>query len=302
VDDFALVSDMAYVAQNGARILRALFEIALNRNWGPTANVLLTLCKAVDKQMWPFQHPLTQFNLNNEIIMKLDRTTQQVTVEDLKEMSHTEIGNLIRHMRMGTTVLGCSRQFPSLHLEAEIAPITRTVLRMTLYITPNFVWNERVHGKVEPWWIWVEDAENTEILHSEYFLLSVKQKGETQKLGFSIPIPHTDSTTDGLPPQIFVRAISDKWIGAENMIPVSFKNLILPSMQNSIHTELLDLSPLPISALKNPILEEICRKRFQFFNPVQTQIFHTLYYTEKNALIGAPTGSGKTVAAELAMW
>ena len=35
---------------------------------------------------------------------------------------------------------------------------------------------------------------------------------------------------------------------------------------------------------------------------MQTQIFHTLYHTHENVLLGSPTGSGKTVAAELAMW
>jgi antiviral helicase SLH1 len=35
---------------------------------------------------------------------------------------------------------------------------------------------------------------------------------------------------------------------------------------------------------------------------MQTQIFHLLYHTSSNVLLGSPTGSGKTVAAELAMW
>ena len=86
------------------------------------------------------------------------------------------------------------------------------------------------------------------------------------------------------------------------MIPVSFKHLILPSLKASVQTDLLDLSPLPITALQNSSLEDICAKRFDYFNAVQTQIFHTLYHTQHNALIGAPTGSGKTVAAELAIW
>jgi antiviral helicase SLH1 len=54
--------------------------------------------------------------------------------------------------------------------------------------------------------------------------------------------------------------------------------------------------------MKNPALEDIYRERFSFFNPMQTQIFHTLYHTSANVLLGSPTGSGKTVAAELAMW
>ena len=31
------------------------------------------------------------------------------------------------------------------------------------------------------------------------------------------------------------------------------------------------------------------------------QIFHTLYHTDENILLGAPTGSGKTISAELAI-
>jgi activating signal cointegrator complex subunit 3 len=41
--------------------------------------------------------------------------------------------------------------------------------------------------------------------------------------------------------------------------------------------------------------------RFKFFNPIQTQVFFSLYQTNKNILIGAPTGSGKTIMSELAV-
>ncbi|KAJ3020927.1 UNVERIFIED_CONTAM: activating signal cointegrator 1 complex subunit [Siphonaria sp. JEL0065] len=300
VNDFALVSDCAYVAQNAARILRALFEICLSRNWGPTASVIISLCKSVDRRMWSFEHPLSQFDLPFDIVEKLNRSN--MGIEELRFMDVKEIGGVVRHMKMGGTVAKCVEQFPALYLETEIAPITQSVIRITLHITPDFYWNDRVHGAVEPFWIWVEDSESVEILHSEYFLLTKKAALETQKLVFTIPIPRTNSTADELPPQIYVRALSDKWIGSETVEAVSFKHLILPSMKRSPHTDLLNLQPLPVSALQNPVLEEICLKRFDYFNPVQTQIFHTLYRTNNNALIGAPTGSGKTVAAELALW
>jgi activating signal cointegrator complex subunit 3 len=98
--------------------------------------------------------------------------------------------------------------------------------------------------------------------------------------------------------QYYVRVISDRWLGAENIVPLSFKHLILPQ-QYPPHTDLLDLVPLPIKALKNPEAERIFS--FAHFNPVQTQVFHVCYHTEHNVLLGAPTGSGKTVAAELCM-
>ncbi|KAI8815177.1 Sec63 Brl domain-containing protein [Cladochytrium replicatum] len=302
INDFALVSDSAYVAQNAARILRALFQVAVGRSWGPTASVILSLCKSVDRRMWSFEHPIAQFDLPPEIVTKLDSSEKKMSIEQMRDMDPQELGQLVRHVKMGTTIMRCVEQFPTLLLDASIAPITRTVLRITLTITPDFLWNDRVHGSVEPWWIFVEDSEHIEILHSEYLLLSKRQADEPQKLGFSIPIPKTNSTVDELPPQIFVRAVSDKWIGAETILPVSFKHLILPNLYRTPHTNLLDLQPLPVSALQDPVLEEICRQRFEYFNPVQTQIFHTLYRTQHNALVGAPTGSGKTVAAELAMW
>ena len=34
---------------------------------------------------------------------------------------------------------------------------------------------------------------------------------------------------------------------------------------------------------------------------VDVQAFHALYHTDENVLLGAPTGSGKTISAELAM-
>jgi activating signal cointegrator complex subunit 3 len=43
-----------------------------------------------------------------------------------------------------------------------------------------------------------------------------------------------------------------------------------------------------VTALRNPEFEQLYK--FTHFNPIQTQIFHTLYHTDKNVLLGAPTG------------
>ncbi len=96
-----------------------------------------------------------------------------------------------------------------------------------------------------------------------------------------------------------VRVISDRWLQAESVVAISFKHLILPEIHPP-HTKLLDLHPLPLTALNNFAYEQLYP--YSHFNPVQTQAFHTLYHSDTNVLLGAPTGSGKTVAAELAIF
>ena len=295
LEDFALVSDSAYVAQNAARICRALFMIALNRRWGYQCLVLLSLCKSIEKQVWPFQHPFHQFDLPYPILRNLDEKSAIASIETLRDMESAEIGQLVHNNRMGSTISKLLDHFPTLSVEAEIAPLNRDVLRIHLYITPDYQWNDRHNGTSESYWIWVENSETSEIYHHEYFILGRRKLYDDHELSFTIPL------TDPLPTQIYVRAVSDRWLGAETVTPVSFQHLIRPDTE-SVYTDLLDLQPLPIAALKNHLLEEIYGQRFQFFNPMQTQIFHTLYHTSANVLLGSPTGSGKTVAAELAMW
>lgn len=295
IDDFALVSDSAYVAQNAARICRALYMIALNRRWGRQCLVILSLCKSIEKQIWPFQHPFYQFDLPQPILRNLDEKSNVSSIESLRDMEPAEIGQLVHNNRMGNTISKLLDNFPTLTVEAEIAPLNRDVLRIHLYLTADFRWNDRHNGTSESYWIWVENSENSEIYHHEFFILTRKKLYDDHELNFTIPL------SDPLPTQIYVRAVSDRWLGAETVTPVSFQHLIRPDTE-SVYTDLLDLQPLPVAALRNPLLEEIYGQRFPFFNPMQTQIFHTLYHTSANVLLGSPTGSGKTVAAELAMW
>eukprot|EP01114_Cavostelium_apophysatum_P011516 TRINITY_DN2580_c0_g1_i2.p1 TRINITY_DN2580_c0_g1~~TRINITY_DN2580_c0_g1_i2.p1 ORF type:complete len:1033 (-),score=339.99 TRINITY_DN2580_c0_g1_i2:504-3563(-) len=293
IDGFALVSDSAYIAQNIARIFRGLFDIAIKKGWALLAYQLLDFCKMVERRMWNFQHPLRQYpKINPEIVYKLE--TKKATLERMFDMDAGELGRLINHPPQGKVLQKMLWQFPSIDIEASVQPITRTVLRVTLSIVAEFEWNDRLHSATaEPWWIWIEDAENETVYHTEYFLLYKKQKDEVNKIEFTIPI------FEPLPPQYFVHAISDRWLGAELIIPISFKHLILPH-QHPPHTELLDLQPLPVTALHNKKFEVLYR--FTHFNPIQTQIFHTMYHTNHNSLVGAPTGSGKTIAGEIAMF
>jgi len=294
LDDFAMMNDLNYVAQQAGRICRALFMIALNRRWGYQCLVLLTMAKCIEKRLWSFQHPFHQFDLPKPVLNNLD-AKDNLSIESMREMEPAEIGNLVNNFKIGSKIAKLLDNFPTLSIEAEIAPLNRDVLRIKLHVIPDFRWNDYLHGMSESYYIWVENSETSEIYHHEYFILSRRKLHDDHELNFTIPL------SDPLPKQIYVRAVSDRWLGAETVTAVSFQHLIRPDTE-SVYTDLLNLQPLPISALKNPALEEIYAQRFQYFNPMQTQLFHTLYHRPVNVLLGSPTGSGKTVAAELAMW
>ncbi|KAK4338824.1 hypothetical protein RND71_040286 [Anisodus tanguticus] len=116
---------------------------------------------------------------------------------------------------------------------------------------------------------------------------------EDYTLNFTVPI------YEPLPLQYFIRVVSDILLGSQTVLPVSFGHLMLPEKYPP-PTELLDLQPLPVTALRNPAYEALYRD-FKHFNPVQTQVFTVLYNSDDNVLVAAPTGSGKTICVEFSI-
>ncbi|CAF0861832.1 unnamed protein product [Brachionus calyciflorus] len=295
VEGFSLVSDMAYISQNLGRIARGIYEICIKRGWALMSGRMLMICKAIEKQLWHFQSPMRQFEnvLTYEILEKIEN--KNLSIDKMRDMDSKELGLMLHHQKMSERVKMCLQGFPVIDIDTTIHPITRTVLRVKITLTGNFKWNDKLHGQSEFFWIWIEDPVHNHIYHYEHFNFQKKfvKLKQPQLVVFTIPI------FEPLPSQYIVRVISDKWLGVEFTHSVSFKHLILPD-QHPPHTELLDLDPLPVTALNNPLFQSLYS--FSHFNPIQTQIFHCYYHTDNNSLLGAPTGSGKTIAAELAMF
>lgn len=293
LEGFALMSDMVFITQSAGRLMRAIFEIVLHRGWAQLADKALSLCKMIDKRMWQSMSPLRQFRkIPEEVIKKIEK--KNFPWERLYDLGPNEIGELIRMPKMGKTIHKYVHQFPKLELATHIQPITRNTLRVELTITPDFQWDEKLHGNSEAFWILVEDVDGEAILHHEYFLLKNKFAQEDHIIKFFVPV------FEPLPPQYFIRIVSDRWIAAETQLPVSFRHLLLPEKYPP-PTELLDLQPLPVSALRNPEFEALYNNKFTIFNPIQTQVFNAVYNSDDNVFIGAPTGSGKTISAEFAI-
>lgn len=291
LEGFALMSDMVFITQSANRLIRAIFEIVLHRGWAQLADKTLTLSKMIDKRMWQSMCPLRQFKkIPDEIVRKIEK--RNIPWERFYHLEAHEIGELVRAPKLGKTVYKFIHQIPKFDLSVHILPITRSTLKIELVILPDFEWDEKAHGLAEGFYILVEDVDSEIILYHEFFLLKSKYAKDEHVMKFFVPI------FDPLPPQYFIRVVSDRWLSSEDQLPVSFRHLILPEKYPP-PTELLDLQPLPINALRNPDYEQFYS--FKYFNPIQTQVFNALYNTDDNVFVGAPTGSGKTICAEFAI-
>ncbi|KAK9439345.1 Sec63 domain protein [Metarhizium brunneum] len=295
LDGLALMADMVYVTQSAGRILRAVFEIALRKGWASVAKTALDLCKMAEKRMWPTMSPLRQFpTCSKDIIQKAERI--DVSWSSYFDLDPPRMGELLGMPKAGRAVCGFVAKFPRVDVQAQVQPMTRSMLRVELSVTPNFEWDDSLHGAAESFWIIVEDCDGEDILFQDTFLLR-KDYAESESnehiVDFTVPI------TDPMPPNYFVSVISDRWMHSETRLAVPFHKLILPE-KFPPHTELLELQPLPVSALKVSGYVDLYPDWKQF-NRIQTQTFNSLYKTDQNVLIGAPTGSGKTVCAEFAI-
>lgn len=286
MENLALAADMVYVTQSASRLMRAIFEIILHHGWAQLADKVLNICKMIDKRMWSSMSPLRQFygqkNYPDSTVRKLEK--KNFPFEKLFDIGTNEIGELLREPKSGKIIYKFIHQIPRLEISAHIQPITRSILKIDLKIIPDFEWNEKAHGNSEGFWIIVEDIDQEQILHNEFFLLKQKYAQDEHLVKFCVPI------LDPLQPQYFIRIVSDRWLASETCLPISFRRLILPERYMP-PSELLDLRPLLIKALDCEDFEKFYD--FRFFNPIQTQVFNSLYNHDENVCIGAPTGSGK---------
>ncbi|KMP09728.1 ATP-dependent DNA helicase MER3 [Coccidioides immitis RMSCC 2394] len=295
LEGLALMADMVYVTQSAGRILRAIFEITLRKGWSSVAKTALDLCKMAEKRMWPTMSPLRQFpTCPREIIQKAERI--DVPWSSYFDLDPPRMGELLGMPKAGRTVCDLVAKFPRLDMQAQVQPMTRSMLRVELTITPNFVWDDLLHGNAESFWIIVEDCDGEDILFYDQFVLRREfATGEMNEhlVEFTVPI------TEPMPPNYFISLSSDRWMHSETKIAVAFQKLILPE-RFPPHTPLLDMQRVPIKALKRPEYQALY-PNWEHFNKVQTQVFKSLFDSDDNVFVGAPTGSGKTVCAEFAL-
>lgn len=294
LEGFALVADMVFVQQSAARLMRALFEIAVKRGWAALAHRLLTVSKVVERRMWLSQSPLRQFAAVPEVLLRKLEKNSDVPWERYYDLKPLDLGELVKMPKMGQSLHKYVHMFPKLELTAQVLPITRGLLRFNVTATPDFHYDASVHGGALSFHIMVVDGDGERVLHHELLFLHPQHGHKEQELMMVVPM------LDPAPPQYFIWAVSDSWLHAETVLPVSFHKLVLPK-KTFPPTELLELQPLPVKQVGHEGLSSLLAASITHLNAVQTQVHKTLMSTDDSCLLCAPTGAGKSICAALAM-
>ena len=148
-------------------------------------------------------------------------------------------------------------------------------MKIQVTLTADFEWNDRWNGKSEPFWIMVDNE--TEILHSEFFMLHKKdvrkkftkmKNEEGVSLTFFIPYEvKPGETRIGAGQYYNLTLLSDRWYDISYYKEINLGELDVPD-EDFPNTKLLNLRPMSIKALRNEKFEALYEEKFKFFNPV----------------------------------
>ncbi|KAH3683929.1 hypothetical protein WICPIJ_005129 [Wickerhamomyces pijperi] len=292
LDGFALNADMVYITQSAGRLLRAIYEIVLKKQWAQLTKTTLDLCKMVERRIWLSNTPFRQFP---DCPPKAIRNAENSNLPWSTYFSLTdpsEMAQAIRDDHSARKVFELVKKFPTLNVECNVQTITPSLLRLELDITPEWTWDHKLHGNAEQFLLLVEDANGEKILYSDTFLVRRNYANQIHLLDFTVPL------TTPTPPNYFITLISEKWLHCGARVPVVLNKLKIPK-KFPAPTQLLELHPIAVAGLKNDEFRDIFE--FSHFNKIQTQVFNPVYNSNDNIFVGAVKSSGKTTLAVLAL-
>lgn len=283
---------MIFVQQSACRLFRALFELSLKQKWASLSVKILEFCIMIERKIWSSQSPLRQFTTIPEVLLRKLEKMSDVHWSTYYDLSPNDLGEIIKVPKMGKTLYKFVHMIPKLLAEVRAFPLSRSLLKLDIGIAKDFDYNDQLHGPVILFWVMIEDADGENILHYEPLLV---KNDVCARYNISCTVP----LMDPLAPQYFIRIIADRWLHSNTVIPISFKHLILPE-KFSPPTVVLDLSLLPTATFQDNRMRDYF-SHYVTLNSVQTQTFYSLFESNDNVLICAPTGIGKTACAELAI-
>jgi activating signal cointegrator complex subunit 3 len=330
---YSLESDTTYVTENGVRILRCMLEIALKENSAVLAENLLVLIRQVENCVSEDQHPLRMFCFDNYC---RSVAAKKNNLSEMRKEAYLTVGSCMRleeaeqsnRMADRNWDVGCLRENPDklfdLHLSKgneslmrkaikayplvefhfEAKPIAQTIAKISVKAKVKYEYVKNWHFKNEHFWVFVADG--SELLHHSQFSVDsataslasldsrAGSRGSFVDVHFFVPIrEHVEKYT--------IKVMSDHFVDSDSYSEIPLADLKVKTDRME-YTELLNLNPLPILALRNKSFVESFPSNIKTFNPIQTQLFWPMFHSDENVLVGAPTGSGKTIMAELGMF
>ncbi|GLE11398.1 hypothetical protein PINS_up023785 [Pythium insidiosum] len=313
VSNFTLISDTNYVAQNASRVCRALFEICLRKHSARRAEKFLQLGNSIEQRLW----------WDQSLLLQLPNVPPDVVA--LVEAQHIDVYSVLA----GDDDSKPSQQLTTLPPKARkwisMLPFVAIDEAAGVHVQPvggNMCGSRsrcdrcsprgarpRSRGARSATGSGSRDAVTGFIYHSEYGRAAPE------------PLPRVAGRHDAARHGVFRARV---WrrpdvrrapaVGSlcrhRDVLPRSStrrlrRRLTTQQRGRRVTTRCTRsccaCTHQPLQSLANPVYEALYADSFAFLNPIQTQAFHQLYHQDGNVLLCAPTGSGKTLCAELAM-
>lgn len=315
-----LMSELVYIKDSAQRILRALYDVAVEKGFGLTARSVLRMFLMVVHRQWTVQSPLRQLRqlmatqTFTAIVDALE--SRRVDWESLQDLSLEDLQELLKRDRIAEVAYDCIRRIPRYKLDVAARPLSSKMLNIDVDITPMFNFDDEIHSKSRELLLTVEHS-NGSILHHESLFLPKERVQHATDDGASGPAVQMTigvPLVDPKPCYYFVRCVSPAWIGCEIAAPISLMNITVPTPKlplievgDMVGTTAADDNEedalLVERVLKPYHLEAVGATFFTFpsFTKLQANVLEAIFTDESppDIFAGVPMGAGKTTLAEL---
>lgn len=241
--------------------------------------------------MWPFDNPIGQFDVPADIVYNISQYADDWDARDLAALPPKELGELIHlNERLGTMAQAAASHLPRFTFEFVLEPLASDLLRIQIVATKDFTWSSKIHGNMENFWLWLSDAEDTNILQ----MTSIQLQASMPQLSYEFL-----TTVAKLPSHFNVHLSSDRWMDSDETVLVPCEDVHMPNTE-SFKTPIQDVPLFTISGM--PGLRKSLIGQPSNLSPMETQVYHSICHTTANIFLCLPDYFNRMQIMLLSMW
>ena len=249
----------------------------------------------VGNRMWwcrqRIDHPLRQlmtFPKDDQLIYKIQFLGLEL--DDLRSADLGELKSMFRNEQMAINAQDIARKFPIVEIDTRYQPISDQIINIIIEASFPFKWDPHVTHDTLSFWIFIEDGNGEKMYLAQEVQIDRHLANDGFKFEYLVPVCESH--------KYLVTMTSSRFLGVGDSQSIYIKNSDRATF-DSFESNPPNLRPLPVTSIEN--IEHRKLFGFEFFNPVQSQVFFQTYRTDESLLICAPTAAGKTSIAELAI-